>query len=147
MTAQEENKATIERFIEALNNHDLDALDALVRADFVRHSQATAGLSIRSRDEFKAFLRQDQATFPDAYQEVLMMVAEGDKLAVYVTLTGTQEGPLGPFPPTGKRVTVPFLGMLRFEAGKIAEMWVEWDNLNMLTQLGLFPPPPGTSTK
>jgi ketosteroid isomerase-like protein len=25
----------------------------------------------------------------------------------------------------------------------IAELWVEWDNVAMLTQLGLFPPPSG----
>lgn len=24
---------------------------------------------------------------------------------------------------------------------RLAELWVEWDNLAMLTQLGLFPPP------
>ena len=34
-----------------------------------------------------------------------------------------------------------FLGILRFEERKIAEMWVEWDNLNILTQLGHFPLP------
>lgn len=74
-----------------------------------------------------------------------MIIAEGDKLAVYMTYTGTQKGPFGPFPATGKRVTPPFLGILRFEAGKIAEMWVEWDNLDMLKQLGLFSPPSETS--
>lgn len=32
------------------------------------------------------------------------------------------------------------MGILRIEEGKIAEIWVEWDNLNALTQLGHFPP-------
>ncbi len=27
------------------------------------------------------------------------------------------------------------------EAGKIAELWVTWDNLAGLAQLGLIPPP------
>ena len=146
MTLQEQNKATFQRFVEAVNNHDLDALDALVQPNFVRHSQATTPLEIRSLDEFKAFLRQNRATFPDEHIETNMIIAEGDKLAVYATLTGTQERPMGPFPATGKPVAVPFLSILRFEAGKIAEMWVEWDNLNMLTQLGHFPPP-GTSSE
>ena len=52
---------------------------------------------------------------------------------------------MGPFPPTGKRVEGPFLSFLRIEDGKIAEMWVEWDNLSMLTQLGHLPPPGPTS--
>jgi hypothetical protein len=32
------------------------------------------------------------------------------------------------------------MSILRLEGGKIVEMWVEWDNLNILTQLGHFPP-------
>ena len=48
---------------------------------------------------------------------------------------------MGPYSASGKKVDVRFLGILRFEEGKIAEMWVEWDNLNILTQLGHFPPP------
>jgi len=60
---------------------------------------------------------------------------------VHAIYSGTQQGPMGPFPPTGKRVEGPFLSFLRIEDGKIAEMWVEWDNLSMLTQLGHLPPP------
>jgi len=48
---------------------------------------------------------------------------------------------MGNFPPTGKSVESKFLTIFRIEDGRIAEIWVEWDNLAMLTQLGLFPPP------
>jgi predicted ester cyclase len=58
-----------------------------------------------------------------------------------MTLRGTQQGPIGPYPATGKEVTVKFLGIMRLVDGKVAEIWVEWDNLNILTQLGHFPPP------
>jgi hypothetical protein len=34
------------------------------------------------------------------------------------------------------------MSIFRIEAGQIAELWVEWDNVAMLKQLGLFPPPP-----
>ena len=84
----EENKAVVQRFIEAVNNRDFNTLDELVAPHLVRHSQATPGLNVRSLDEFKQFLRQDLETFPDAHQEVNMMIAEGDKVAVYMTLTG-----------------------------------------------------------
>ncbi len=66
---------------------------------------------------------------------------QGKYVAVRASYGGTQRGPFGPFPATGRRVDIEFLGMLRIEDGRIAEMWVEWDNLNILTQLGLFPPP------
>lgn len=132
---------TFQRVVNAINNQDLDALDDLVRPTFVRHCQATAPLEVNSLDAFKEFLRQDRATFPDEHISVNMAFADGNMLAAHLTLTGTQEGPIGPFPATGKKATVEFLGILRFEGGKVAEMWVEWDNLNMLSQLGLFPPP------
>ena len=48
---------------------------------------------------------------------------------------------MGDFPATGNAVQAPFLAMFRIESGRIAELWVEWDNVAMLSQLGLFPPP------
>lgn len=65
-------------------------------------------------------------------------------VAARFTYTGTQTGPMGEFPATGQRVEAPFLAIFRLEAGQVAELWVEWDNLAMLTQLGLFPPPPSS---
>ncbi len=131
----------MQSFIEAINNRDFNTLDELVDPNLVRHSQATPGINVRSLDDFKQFLRQDLETFPDAHQEVNMMIAEGDKVALYMTLTGTQEGAMGPYLASGKKVDVRFLGILRIDGGKIAEMWVEWDNINILTQLGHFPLP------
>jgi steroid delta-isomerase-like uncharacterized protein len=140
-TAQlEENKEVARRFIEAVNNGDYDALDELMMPDFVRHSQATSDIEIRSREEFKRFDEEYKATFPDAKITVHFVLAEGDKLGAYMTFTGTQEGEMGPFPPSGRTVESKFLGIMRLDGGKIAEMWVEWDNLAMLAQLGHFPP-------
>ena len=48
-------------------------------------------------------------------------------------------GRWGPFPASDKPMTIPFMGILRIESGKIAEIWVEWDNLNALGQLGHVP--------
>jgi hypothetical protein len=48
---------------------------------------------------------------------------------------------MGEIPPTGKAAESIFIGILRIENGPIAEIWVEWDNLFALTQLGHFPPP------
>jgi hypothetical protein len=36
---------------------------------------------------------------------------------------------------------LPFIGILRIEDGKVAEIWVEWDNLYALAQLGHLEPP------
>ena len=142
ITAQsDKNKEIVIRMIDAINDRNYDFLDDLIAPDMVRHSQATPNLNIRSLDEFRAFLKEDLKTFPDSYITTEMLIAEGNKVAGYFTYTGTQKGAMGPFPPTNKKAELKYLGILRIENGKIAEMWVEWDNLSFLTQLGHFPTP------
>ena len=142
VTAQsDKNKEIATKMINAINNRNYDMLDEVIAPDIVRHCQATPNLNIRSLDEFKEFLKVDGKTFPDSHITTEILIAEGDMVAGYFTYSGTQEGAMGPFPATGKKADLKYLGILRIEGGKIAEMWVEWDNLAMLTQLGHFSPP------
>ena len=61
-------------------------------------------------------------------------------MSVYATFRGTHQGQLGPFSWTGRSVEAKFLALFRVEDRQIAEIWVEWDNIATLTQLGLYPP-------
>ncbi len=135
-----ENRELARRFGEAVNSREFHLLDELVAPDFVRHCQATPGVDVKCLGEFKEFLRQDAATFPDSVQTLKHMVAEGDLVAIWATYEGTQLGPMGPFPPSGKRMQLDFAAVMRIDAGKIAEMWVTWDNMAGLSQLGHLPP-------
>jgi steroid delta-isomerase-like uncharacterized protein len=140
-TRLEENKELVRRFVQAGNERAFDALDTIVAANFVRHSQATPELTVENLDQFRVFLRQDSATFPDSRVTMHQLVAEGDRVAFHATYAGTQEGPMGPFPASGKRMEVEFFGVFRIENDRIAELWLTWDNLTALTQLGHWPPP------
>jgi predicted ester cyclase len=139
--AVESNKQVVRRFVAAMNARDFAALDSLVAADVVRHSPSTPGLEIRSLEQFKEFLRRDFEGVPDALQEIRLMVAEGDLVAVWANYSGTQTGQMGPFPPTGERFDLDFAGILRLEDGRIVEIWAVWDNLGMLVELGHLEPP------
>jgi steroid delta-isomerase-like uncharacterized protein len=136
----ERNKDVVRRMIAAINARDFGALDGLVAADIQRHSAATPGVVVRNLDDFKAYLRNDLVAVPDSHQDIQQIVAEGDTVAVRVVYTGTQTGPMGPFPPSGRTLELTFMGFLRIADGKVAEMWVEWDNVAALTQLGHMPP-------
>ncbi len=138
----EANKDLVRRFTEAANAADWEALAEIVTEDFSRHSAATAGPPINSRDEFIQLQESFLVTFPDQRVTIQRLIAEGDQVAALATYSGTHTGPMGDFPATGKVVESPFLAIFRIDAGRIAELWVEWDNVAMLTQLGLFPPPP-----
>lgn len=132
----EENKAVIRAFVDAINDQAWDTLDALVAPTFARHSAAAGQPAVESRADLKVFLQQEIKTFPDAHEWIKDLVAEGDKVAARHVFQGTQEGPLGPFPPTGKVMRATYLAIYRLEEGRIAEAWVEWDNLSGLLQLG-----------
>ena len=136
----EANKNLVRTFADAGNGNDLEAFDALLAPDFVRHCEATPEVNVTSCEDFKEFYRETAKTFPDQRMTLDRLVAEGDRVAFWGTFSGTQEGPMGPFPPTGKRLVSEIGGVFRIEAGRIAELWVTWDNLSGLAQLGLFPP-------
>jgi steroid delta-isomerase-like uncharacterized protein len=137
----ERNKRIVLGMTEAINARDLAALDTYLSPQILRHSSSTPGLVVENRDQFKAFLESDFEAVPDSLQTVNLILGEDDMVAVHVTYAGTQTGAFGPFPSSGNRMEIPFIGILRIEDGLIAEIWVEWDNLNALTQLGHFPPP------
>jgi predicted ester cyclase len=135
------NEEIVLRMIEAVNTRDFDALDEVVSPTVRRYSGATPEVQVTSLEEFKAFLHADLAAVPDAMQETNMIFSFFNDTATTEIYTGTQTGQMGPFPPSGRELELPFIGLLRIEDGKIAEIWVEWDNLNALAQLGHFPPP------
>jgi len=136
----DQNKALIGKFVEIGNSRDLDRLPEVVVDDFERHCQATPGLVIDTLDKFRKFMEADVKVCPDSQVEVQQMVAEDDRVAIWATYTGTQTGVMGPFPPSGKTMVLDFGAIFRLEDGKIAELWVVWDNMAALTQLGHFPP-------
>jgi steroid delta-isomerase-like uncharacterized protein len=143
-TAQlEANKDLVRQFTEALNTANWDALDELVTEDFSRHSQATAGPQVNSRDEFIQLQESFLVSFPDQRVTIEKLIAEGDEVAALAIYSGTHTGPMGEYPATGRSFESTFLAFFRIDAGRVAELWVEWDNVALLTQLGLFPPPPG----
>ena len=135
----EQNKAVIRRFFDAWNARQPDVFDSLMASDVVRHCEATPAVEARSLNQIKEFLAQDTAIFPDSLQTINLMIAEDNLVAVWTTYEGTQLGPMGPFPASGRKVQFDFGAMFRIDSGKIAEWWVTWDNMKILRSLGHLP--------
>lgn len=75
--SSEQTKDLVRRLESAMNSRELDLLDDVVAPDFVRHCEATPDFDVRSREQFKEFLRQNTAAFPDNTQTFTQIVAEG----------------------------------------------------------------------
>ncbi len=136
---ENENKALARRFGEAVNARQYDVIATPLTDDFVRHCQATPEVDVRSRAQLIQYLQSDAAVFPDSKLTEQYLVADGDMVAFLLTYEGTQDGQMGPFPPSHKKMKLDVAGMFRVQEGKLAEMWVTWDNLSSLMQLGYFP--------
>lgn len=132
----EQNKTLIRSFINSVNARDWESVRLLLAPHFVRHSNAGGDPEVRSADELITFLKNECATFPNAQETLLDLVAEGERVAARSHFCGTQLGLMGSYPPTGKVLSANTLPIYRLEGGRIAEAWVEWDNLYGLRQLG-----------
>lgn len=128
----EANKATLMAFFEVEAARDFDRMGEFFAQDFVRHSVATTAVmpevQVTSLDQYVEFLQATVAMFPDYANAPQMLIAEGDYLAFYSMWSGTSAQ-------TGNWIELPIVGMVRFADGKIAEMWIEWDNLTWNTQM------------
>lgn len=137
--ATEDATAAIEQvraFTAAVNRQDWPAVQALLTPTFRRHSVAAGLPAADSPAKLIAYLQAEYASFPDAAEEILDAFSDGTMVGVRLRFSGTQRGPLGPFPPSGRRMTAEYLAFYRLENGRIAESWAEWDNLSGLRQLG-----------
>ena len=135
----ESNKALVRRFVVATNELDFATLDKILAPDVIRHSQSTPDMQITNLDDFKAYIKQDAANFKGARVDVDMFVAEANRVALHGVFSGIHVGLFGPIEATGKPVSINISGIFRIQDDRIAEFWVVWDNLAMLTQIGHSP--------
>lgn len=140
MTTPDENKGIVRRYYEdAFNEERIDLLSELIAKDVVNHDplsdETLTPEEARGFEGFRRHVEVAHEAFPDATVTIEDMIAEGDKVSVRFTFEGTHEGRFGGIEPTGNRVSGSNIGFYRIEDGKIAERWLESDNLELLKQL------------
>jgi steroid delta-isomerase-like uncharacterized protein len=136
----ETNKALYRRFIEeGFNQGRMATVDEVLAQNYVNHD-APPG-SPQGAEGVKQIIQMFRTGFPDFRIEFDEQVAEGDKVSSLTTLRGTHQGPMFGVAPTGRKVTVTGLTMVRVANGKIQESWVKNDVLGLMQQIGAAPAP------
>ena len=128
----------------AINRRDWVA----VVKDFAQDAEYTdrpRDLTSKGPAEFVDYLRDGWLTsFSDATVNDVHYLDAGDKSIALFTGSGTQDGQLGPFPPSGKRMTHRFCEIMHAGSdGKIIGGEIYYDQMSMLVQLGHLEAPPG----
>jgi steroid delta-isomerase-like uncharacterized protein len=131
-----DNAAMVRRFYEEVwNRGNVDVADEVFADDYVRHdlrpSKAEPGPAGQKRvaSDFRE-------AFPDLRFEVELVVAQDDFVAARWTAEGTNSGPWGAQPPTGRRARFSGVNIFRFDGGKVVEIWNHRDDLGLMEQLG-----------
>lgn len=134
----EANKALARRMYELINTGNLDGIDDLVSPGFVEH-EAFPGLPSTGPEAPKAALAMFRAAFPDLRMSVDDTLAEGNKVVVRGTMSGTHKGEFMGIPPTDRGVKIQFIDIIEVGDGMATAHWGITDQAAMMEQLGLVP--------
>jgi predicted ester cyclase len=135
-----DNRNLIREITEVIwNNRGLDRIAEFYAPDFVADYRP---YNLRKGYEgIRAMVEGAWTAFPDYHEEIHEIVAEGDRIVLHLTISGTQQGQWGPLPPTGKRAEFDEIVILQIRDGKIVRQRGVVDNLSALRQLGVVPTP------
>ncbi len=133
-------EATAKAVFEMFNTGDLTELENLASADFVDH-QMPPEITSTGLQAVRDMVAMYRTSMPDVHQEWLSSATSGDLTFIHFRITGTNTGPWGPMPATGKAMDVNGVDIIRFQDGKAVEHWGYMEEAKMMQQLGLMPGP------
>jgi steroid delta-isomerase-like uncharacterized protein len=136
-TAQEQNKQLVRQFFDAFDRQDTEVMDQLVSSS--NYSLHFSGMPPTDWNGTKQFSAAFYSAFPDLRHNIVDMVAEGDKVAIRLNVSGTHKGELQGIPPTGKKVSFGAMDFITLIDGKIAEDWLNADIMGLMQQIGAIP--------
>jgi len=138
ISLQEQNKQLVRQFFEALDRQDIERMDQLVSSAI--YSRQFCGMPpLDWNANKKEFLAPFNKAFPDLTHDIVDLVAEGDKVAVSVNVTGSYKGEFQAIPATGKQVSFTAMDILTIVDGKITEEWATADMMGLMQQIGAIP--------
>jgi len=131
----ETNKAIVQRMIdEVMNQQNMGVIDEVFAADYLMHDPAWP-MEVKGPEGFKQWTGMMlEPYFSDSYTSA-EMTAEGDKVAVYWSWSGTHTGEFMGIPPTGRHIAITGTSIHRFADGKFVESWASYDMMGMMQQL------------
>jgi steroid delta-isomerase-like uncharacterized protein len=127
---------------EAFNRRDFESMTELY-ADSITWTDHTQGRTFRTPTEFRDdFLTGWIRSSTDIRITEPRYINADQTVVCTFTVEGTQDGPLGPIPATGKAFALPLCEMWHFDSrGRVVGGDLYYDLVTLLTQLGLMQEP------
>jgi len=137
-------RSLLDRYVEMYNAGDLDGVMGLYAEDAV---QVMPDGVFEGRGAIRERLARELAAFPDVQFGFGSFIEQGDAFADEWSFVGTHTGPFllpdgSELPPSGRRVEMTGMELVRVRDGKIVVDNLYYDNMAVAAQLGLVPPQP-----
>ena len=127
-------------FYESFGGSDIDAMLSAFSDDLETIDPGMG--TVHGISPFREYLETLKRAMPDARAVVETLLEAGDSVVVEGRFVGTFTGPLaspqGEVSPNGAAVDLRFADVSRVRAGRIVSYHTYYDQLSMLTQLGLM---------
>jgi predicted ester cyclase len=136
----EDAKGLVRRYLASYETGSQDVI-ACLHPSHVYHPPGGGGpVSREARVADEAFFF---TAFSDIRVVVEDLIAEGDRVASRISMHCTHTGDYQGIPPSGRRVVIAYLDIVRLEDGKVIEEWAEFDLLSIFNQIRVDGDTPG----
>jgi steroid delta-isomerase-like uncharacterized protein len=134
------SKSIIHRVLdEGFNQGNLAIVDQLVAPNSINHHSSWG--TPTNRMGLKQLIAMFRTAFPDLSCKVEDEITQDNKVAAHWKMRGTHKGIFLGNRPTSKPIVVQGLIYVCIENEQIIESWLMIDQMSVLQQLGLVPPP------
>jgi len=131
MMTTETNKTIVRRWVTAINEQNLAELNEVLTPDLAQKWKNVT-------------LPWIYNTFAEHHIEITDVLAEDDRVAIWIDTGGLHTSEFEGLPPTGRRWSNKGVFLFRLQEGKIVEAYSLFDNLNLIRQLGITITPSAT---
>jgi steroid delta-isomerase-like uncharacterized protein len=142
-----DTRSAFDAWLAAFNAHDEAAIRAVTADDCT--FEGPGGVRLEGGDAVTGYAMIWLNAFSDAKIEIVHSVVDGDWIAVTGVFRGTHDGTLaspdGHVPATGRSLEGRHSQFVRFADGKSVEEYLYYDQIDVITQLGLAPETAGAT--
>jgi len=116
------------------DRQDFGLLETMGSPDYVYKVPGNEDVSAAALPEYVAGLRAAFSVLSNTIEE---QVAEENVVVSRGTTRAKNDGPFGDLPATGNSIELPWVIITRFEQGRISEDWEIYNEMTLLSQLGV----------
>jgi len=127
------NRELISAYYQMWNEKDFDKADELCDEDI--RFRGSLDITANGIEGFKEYAKMLTKAFPNLYHAIEISVFENDMAAVYVTYSGTHEGKIFDYEPTGRRISYSGASFINIKNEKIRSINILGDLNSLHKQL------------